>query len=70
MPLPVYSPCMNLNSSPGDDQLELISSYFKQGYTNLEIIEVLKTPWNNNQFIDCGKETSNLGLIAKTCQYT
>jgi len=33
---------MNLNSSPGDDQLELISSYFKQGYTNLGIMEFLK----------------------------
>ena len=25
-----------------DDQLDLISSYFKQGYTNLEMLEVLK----------------------------
>ena len=33
---------MNLNSSPGDDQLELIFSYLKQGYTNLEIMEFLK----------------------------
>ena len=42
MPLPVYSPCMNLNSSAGDDQLELVSSYFKQGFSNLEIMEFLK----------------------------
>ncbi|PFX11893.1 hypothetical protein AWC38_SpisGene24237 [Stylophora pistillata] len=42
MPLPVYSPCMNVNSVLQDDQLELISSYFKQGYSNLKILEFLK----------------------------
>ena len=42
MPLPVYSPCMNVNGVLEDDQLELISSYFKQGYSNLEILEFLK----------------------------
>ena len=42
MPLPVYSPCMNVNGVLRDDQLELISSYFKQGYSNLEILEFLK----------------------------
>ena len=42
MPLPVYSPCMNVNGVLEDDQLELISSYFKQGYSNLEILEFLE----------------------------
>ena len=42
MPLPVYSPCMNVNGVLEDDQLELISSYFKQGYSNLEMPEFLK----------------------------
>ena len=42
MPLPVYSPCMNASGVSTDDQLELISSYFKQGYTNLEMLEFLK----------------------------
>ena len=42
MPLPVYSPCMNVSGVSTDDQLDLISSYFKQGYTNLEMLEVLK----------------------------
>ena len=32
MPLPVYSPCMNVSGVSMDDQLELISSYFKQEY--------------------------------------
>ena len=42
MPLPVYSPCMNASGVSTDDQLELISSYFKQGYTNLEMLEFFK----------------------------
>lgn len=42
MPLPVYSPCMNVSGVSMDDQLELTSSYFKQGYTNLEMLEFLK----------------------------
>ena len=42
MPLPVYSPCMNVNGVLQDDQLELILSYFKQGYSNLEFLEFLK----------------------------
>jgi len=33
---------MNVNGVLEDDQLELISSYFKQGYSNLEILEFLK----------------------------
>lgn len=42
MPLPVYSACMNLNNAASDDQLELVSSYFRQGFNNLEILEFLK----------------------------
>ena len=41
MPLPVYSACMNLNNAASDDQLELVSSYFRQGFNNLEILEFL-----------------------------
>ena len=33
MPLPIYSPCMNISETIGED--ELITNYFKQGYTNL-----------------------------------
>ena len=54
---------MNLNSAAGDDQLELISNYFKQGYTNLEILVVSKTQWNN-----CEKTTSNLRLVSQEDQ--
>ena len=42
MPLPVYSPCMNVSGVSTDNELDLISSYFKQGYTNLEMLEFLK----------------------------
>ena len=42
MPLPVNSACMNLNNAALDNQLELVSSYFRQGFNNLEIIEFLK----------------------------
>ena len=40
MPLPIYSLCMNVSKTIGED--ELIISYFKQGYTNLEILEFLQ----------------------------
>ena len=33
---------MNLNNAASDDQLELVSSYFRQGFNNLEILEFLK----------------------------
>ena len=42
MPLPVYSPCMNVNGALEDDQLDLILSYFKQGCSNLEMLEFWK----------------------------
>ena len=44
MPLPTYTSCMSdsyYNNSDGNE-LELISQYFKQGYSNLEILEFLK----------------------------
>ena len=40
MPLPIYSACMNVSETIGED--ELIINYFKQDYTNLEILEFLK----------------------------
>lgn len=40
MSLPNYSPCMTLEENSAEE--ELISSYFKQGYSNQEIIEFLK----------------------------
>ena len=40
MPLPNYSLCMNVSETTGED--EFVVNYFKQGYTNLEILEFLK----------------------------
>ena len=40
MPLPLYSPCMKTDENL--EEHELITRYFKQGYTNDEIIEFLK----------------------------
>ena len=40
MPLPQYSPCINKDENL--EEHELITRYFKQGYTNEEIIEFLK----------------------------
>ena len=42
MPLPEYTPCMSCHDSSDQNELELISQYFKQGYNNLEILEFLK----------------------------
>ena len=33
---------MNVSGVSMDNELDLISSYFKQGYTNLEMLEFLK----------------------------
>ena len=40
MPLPTYTPSMS--DSNNYDGNELISQYFKQGYSNLEILQFLK----------------------------
>ena len=42
MPLPTYTPCMRDSNNSDGNELELISQYFKQGYSNLEILEFLK----------------------------
>ena len=42
IPPPVYSPCMIVSGVSTGDQLELILSYFKQGYSNLEMLEILQ----------------------------
>lgn len=42
MPLPEYTPCMSCHDSSDQNELELISQYFKQGYNNSEILEFLK----------------------------
>ncbi|KAL9959657.1 hypothetical protein ACROYT_G032997 [Oculina patagonica] len=65
MPLPLYSPCMNLNGIPGDDQLELIASYFEQGYTNLEIVEFLKLHGIEISLSTVKRRLQTLGLSRK-----
>ena len=40
MPLNNYTPCMNVDQRR--DETELITSYFQQGFTNVEILEFLK----------------------------
>lgn len=42
MPLPIYTPCMNIDNGSIDDYIDLLSKYFKQGYNNHEILEFLK----------------------------
>ena len=42
MPLPIYTPCIRVNDGSAEDYLELISQYFRQGHSNLEIFEFLK----------------------------
>ena len=42
MPLPTYTPCMRDSNNSDGNELELVSQYFKQGYSNLEILEFLK----------------------------
>lgn len=42
MPLPIYTPCMNIDNGSIDDYIDLLSKYFKQGYNNQEILEFLK----------------------------
>ena len=40
MPLNNYIPCMNITQET--NEIELITSYFQQGITNLEMVEFLK----------------------------
>ena len=42
MPLPIYTPCINVGNGSIDDYIDLLSKYFKQGYNNQEILEFLK----------------------------
>ena len=42
MPSPEYTPCMSRHDSSDQNELELISQYFKQGYSNLEMLEFVK----------------------------
>ena len=62
MPLAVYSPCMNLNGVLEDDQLELISSYFKQEYSNLEMLEFLKLHGITISILTLKRRLRTLGL--------
>ena len=42
MPLTKYTPCMSVDNGSIDDYVDLSSKYFKQGYSNQEILEFLK----------------------------
>lgn len=62
MPLPVYTPCMRGNDGSPEDSLELVSQYFKQGYTNLEILEFLNLHGINISLSTLKRRLTSLGL--------
>ena len=49
-------------SAAGDDQLELIPNYFKQGYTNLEMLEFLKLHGVTVSLLTVKRRLRTLGL--------
>ena len=49
-------------SAAGDDQLELIPNYFKQGYTNLEMLEFLKLHGGTVSLLTVKRRLRTLGL--------
>ncbi|KAJ7371568.1 hypothetical protein OS493_024243 [Desmophyllum pertusum] len=62
MPLPTYTPCMRVNDGSAEDDLELISQYFKQGYSNLEILEFLKLHGVSISLSTLKRRLTSLGL--------
>jgi len=69
MLLPVYSPCINVNGVLEDGQLELISSYFKQGYCNLEMLEFLKLHGITISVSMLKRRIQTLGFVKTSCKY-
>jgi len=53
---------MRRNDGSPEDSLELVSQYFKQGYTNLEILEFLKFHGINISLSTLKRRLTSLGL--------
>lgn len=62
MPLDNYIPCMNVDQRRGGNETELITSYFQQGFTNIEILEFLKLHGIELSLLTLKRRLTNLGL--------
>ena len=66
MPLPIYTPFIRGNDGSAEDYLELISIYFRQGYSNLEILQFLKLHGVTISLSTLKRRLTSLGLSRKT----
>ena len=66
MPLPIYTPYVSINDESAEDYLELISRYFRKGYSNLEILEFLKLHGVSISLSTRKRRLTSLGLSRKT----
>ena len=66
MPLPIYTPFIRVNDGSAEDYLELISIYFRQGNSNLEILEFLKLHGVTISLSTLKRRLTSLGLSRKT----
>ena len=66
MPLPIYTPCIRVNDGSPEDYLELISQYFRQGYSNLQILEFLKLHGVSISLSTLKRGLASIGLLRKT----
>ena len=66
MPLPIYTPFIRVNDGSAEDYLEFISIYFRQGYSNLEILEFLKLHGVTISLSTLKRRLTSLGLSRKT----
>jgi len=57
---------MRGNDGSPEDSLELVSQYFKQGYTNLEILEFLKLQGINISLSTLKRRLTSLGLSRRS----